>query len=87
MNFRCCKMYEVELREIDSQGRFTIPAKWREQAMKEAKEVYVLMYPDHLKVLPKRKVDLTKYFDSVEIDVPLENFSDYHRLRKLLRKV
>jgi len=74
------------LKEVDSQGRFTIPAKWRERILKGVREVYVFMYPDHLRVVPKRTVDLTKYFDSVEVDVALESFSEYHKLRKLIRK-
>jgi len=79
-------MSEVELKEIDSQGRFTIPAKWRERILKGVKEVYVFMYPDHLRVVPKRTVDLTEYFDSVEVDAPVEGFSEYHKIRKLIRK-
>lgn len=79
-------MTEVELKEVDSQGRFTIPAKWRERILKGVKEVYVFMYPDHLRVVPKRAVDLTEYFDSVEVDAALEGFSEYHKLRKSIRK-
>lgn len=79
-------MVEVELKELDSQGRFTIPAKWRERILKGVREVYVFMYSDHLRVVPKRKVDLAKYFDSVEVEATVENFSDYHKLRKLIRK-
>ena len=32
----------------------------------------------------RRNVDLSKYVDSVEVDV--ENFEDYHELRRELRK-
>jgi len=74
------------LKEVDSQGRFTIPAKWRERILKGVKEVYVFMYPDHLRVVPKRAVDLTEYFDSVEVDATLEGFSEYHKLKKSIRK-
>ena len=37
---------------------------------------------DKLIILP-RKPDLTRYFDSIEVDV--KSFSDYHELRKELR--
>lgn len=33
----------------------------------------------------RRDIDLSKYVDSVEVDV--ENFEDYHELRRELRKV
>ena len=36
-------------------------------------------YPDHLKILPKEKVDLTKFFDAAEADVV--EFGDYHGLK------
>jgi len=39
---------------------------------------------DKLEVYPGG-ADLSKYFDSVEVDV--ENFEDYHALRRELREV
>jgi len=64
---------EVEVKRVDRYGRIVLPKKWRER------EVLVLGYPDHLKILPKEKVDLTKFFDAAEADVA--EFGDYHRLK------
>ena len=79
-------MVEVEIKEIDSQGRFTIPSKWREKAIKNSKEVIVLMYPNYLKILPKKQVSLTKYFDKIKIE-NIEDLTDYHWVRKAIRKI
>ena len=37
-----------------------------------------------MKVEIKKEVDLSKYVDSVEVEV--DNFEDYHEMRKELRK-
>lgn len=80
-------MVEVEIKEIDSQGRFTIPAKWREKVIKKnSKEVIVLMYPNYLKILPKKQVSLAKYFDKIKIE-NIEDLTDYSRVRKAIRKI
>ena len=74
----------VEIRKVDSQGRISLPAKWRANVLKKTEEVYILDRGDYLLVTPRRKVDLTKHFDVVEVDVDPEEFQDYNRLRKAL---
>jgi len=59
----------VEVRKVDSQGRFILPADWRESALKDTREVYVIKREGYLKVIPKRRVDLTKFFDKVDLGV------------------
>ncbi len=72
-------MMGVEVKKVDSYGRIGLPKKWRE------KEVFMLEYPDHVKILPKEKVDLTKFFDAAEMEVT--KFADYHQLKaELARK-
>jgi len=44
----------------------------------------LIEHNDKLEILPA-DADLTKYFDSVEVDV--SNFEDYHELRRELREV
>jgi len=63
----------VEVKRVDQYGRIGLPKEWRE------KEVFMLEYPDHLKILPKEKVDLTKFFDIAEVEVT--EFADYHKLK------
>ncbi|MFQ6136030.1 MAG: hypothetical protein ACE5PM_02495 [Candidatus Hydrothermarchaeales archaeon] len=73
---------KVETKKVDSQGRISLPASWRKKALGEKKEVIVLDLDDHVEVLAKSS-DLSKYVDSVVVDI--ENFEDYHALRKELR--
>ena len=61
--------FGVEIRKVDSQGRFILPADWRESELKETKEVYVIKRRNYLKIVPRRRVDLTKLFDSVDLGV------------------
>ena len=72
---------KVEIKKIDSQGRVVLPISWRRR-MKED-EVVVIEEKAKVDIFP-RDVDLSKYVDSVEVDV--DNFEDYHEMRKELRK-
>ena len=70
----------VEAKKVDQYGRIGLPKEWRE------KEVFMLEYPDHVKIIPKEKVDLTEFFDIAEIEVT--EFADYHKFKEeaLLKK-
>lgn len=71
---------KVEIKKVDSQGRVVLPISWRSG---RGKEVVVIEREDRLEIFP-RDVDLSKYIDSVEVEVT--NFSDYHEMRRELRK-
>jgi len=75
-------MLEMVTKKIDAQGRLVLPHEWRVRALKETDEVLLLMFDDHIKIVP-RNIDLSRYVDSIEVDV--ENFADYHKLRRELR--
>jgi hypothetical protein len=64
----------VEVKKVDQYGRIGLSKEWRE------KEVFVLEYPDHVKIIPKEKVDLTEFFDMAEIEV--REFADYHKFKE-----
>lgn len=70
----------VEIRKVDSQGRLILPADWRESEISEAREVYVIKRKGSLKILPKRKVDLTAFFDKVDLGVEaIENWRGFEK--------
>lgn len=81
----------TEIRKVDSQGRIVLPLKWREKELKNEDEVIIIEDEGILKIIPKKKVDLTKFFDSLEFDddlmEKLENWSDFEKylLNKKLR--
>ena len=62
----------VELRKVDSQGRLILPADWREAELIESRELYIIKRKGYLKIIPKRRVDLTEYFDKIDLDKELE---------------
>ena len=59
----------VEVKKVDSQGRLILPVDWREAEIGESRELYVIKRKGYLKLVPKRRVDLTKYFDKVDLGV------------------
>lgn len=72
---------KVEIKKIDSQGRVVLPVAWRRR--RKSDEVMVIEERAKVEIFP-RDVDLSKYVDSVEVEV--DNFEDYHEMRKELRK-
>ncbi|XES76162.1 MAG: MraZ N-terminal domain-containing protein [Candidatus Bathyarchaeia archaeon] len=70
----------VEVKKMDSQGRLILPADWRESELGESKEVFVIKRKGYLKLVPKRQVDLTKYFDQVDLGVEaIGNWSEFEK--------
>jgi bifunctional DNA-binding transcriptional regulator/antitoxin component of YhaV-PrlF toxin-antitoxin module len=70
----------VEIKKVDSQGRLILPADWREAELGETKEVYVIKRKGYLKLVPKRRVDLTKLFDKVDLGVEsIEDWSQFEQ--------
>lgn len=57
----------VEVKKVDAQGRLILPADWREVG--ESGELYVIKRKGYLKIIPKRRVDLTASFDKVDLGV------------------
>ena len=68
---------------MDEQGRFILPADWREAELSESRELYVIKRKGYLKIVPKRKVDLTKYFDKADLGVDsVENWKQFEKMQK-----
>jgi len=59
----------VEIKKMDAQGRLVLPVDWRRAEIGESRELYVIKRKGNLKVVPKRRVDLTEYFDKVDLNV------------------
>jgi len=72
--------YGVEVKKVDKQGRIILPSEWRKEELKEGNEVFIIKEKGVLKIIPKRKPDLTKYFDSVDLDVDfIEEWDEFER--------
>gem|GEM_PF-320906 len=75
----------VIVKKIDGAGRVQIPAEWR----KDWGERVILfrMDDDTVLIRPLRKrISLCDLFDSIEVDIPPENFEDVHELRRRLHE-
>jgi len=59
----------VEVKKVDSQGRLILPADWRESEIGESKELYLIKRKGYLKIIPKRRINLTENFDKVDLGV------------------
>ena len=81
----------TEIKKVDSQGRIVLPRKWRKNELKGGDEVIIIEDKGILKIIPKKKIDLTQFFDSLEFDDDfvdkLEDWSDFekHFLNKKYR--
>ena len=72
------------VRELDKQGRLVIPKEWRDKYIKGMKFVMKLDKGE-IRVIPVETVNLTEYFDSIEVDLK-SDLSDWHSIRKELRR-
>ena len=70
-----------EIKKVDSQGRIVLPRKWREKELKDEDEVIIIEDEGILRIIPKKKIDLTQFFDTIELDDnlfnKLENWSEF----------
>jgi len=74
---------EVEIKTLDSQGRIILPKNWRDRYLKDKKAV-ITQKGDLIEIRPFEEIDLTKYFDSIEVDLKTD-LSDWHKVREELR--
>jgi|Deesub1362A_J573_1020465.scaffolds.fasta_scaffold00471_27 bifunctional DNA-binding transcriptional regulator/antitoxin component of YhaV-PrlF toxin-antitoxin module len=72
--------YGVEIKRVDKQGRIILPSDWRKKELKDNDEVFIIKEKGILKIIPKKKSDLTKYFDSVDLGVDfIEEWEELER--------
>ena len=61
-----------------------LPKTWRDRYLKDKKAV-VSQKGDIIEIRPFKDIDLTKYFDSIEVDLKAD-ISDWHKVREELRR-
>ena len=67
---------------VDRYGRIKIPRKYLEEL--KTRVFLVKKSGDNIVLVPLKEKDLTRYFDSVEVDVELNAWKDYNSLKKVL---
>jgi bifunctional DNA-binding transcriptional regulator/antitoxin component of YhaV-PrlF toxin-antitoxin module len=75
---------EMEVKAVDNQGRIILPKNWRDRYLKDKKAV-IAQKGDIIEIRSFEDIDLTKYFDSVEVDLKAD-LSDWHKVREELRR-
>ena len=76
-------MSQLEVKEVDEQGRIIIPKEWRRKLLKGNK-VVMRLKDASIEITPYRQEDLTRFFDAASGDVK-SNLEDWHSLRRELR--
>ena len=74
---------EVEVKAVDEQGRIILPKVWREKYLKNKKAI-VSAKGDTIEIKPYSAIDLTEYFDKMDVDLKAD-LSDWHKVHKELR--
>jgi len=74
---------EVEVKGVDDQGRIILPKSWRKKYLKNKKAI-VSAKGDTIEIKPFTSIDLTEYFDKIEVDIKAD-LSDWHKVRRELK--
>ncbi len=72
----------TEIKKVDAQGRISLPARWRSDKLHDSEEVIVIERGDVLLVKPNVKPDLTRHFDSIEVNAGSKNFEEYSNFKR-----
>ncbi len=75
---------EVVVKEIDRQGRIVIPKKWRDKYVRSGR-VILRIKEGSIEIVPEDSIDLTKYFDSIEVDIE-SDLSNWKKVKRELRE-
>jgi len=74
---------KTEIKKVDSQGRIVLPRDWREKVLGDENEVIIIKEGDFLKIIPKKKGDLTKFFDTLDLSAEfIEELADWNEFEK-----
>ncbi|MFO7966476.1 MAG: AbrB/MazE/SpoVT family DNA-binding domain-containing protein [Archaeoglobaceae archaeon] len=69
------------IKKVDKQGRLVLPKKWREKHA--GQNVILRIEEDKIVIEPYESTDLTKYFDSIEVDIE-SDLGDWKSVRREL---
>jgi bifunctional DNA-binding transcriptional regulator/antitoxin component of YhaV-PrlF toxin-antitoxin module len=79
---------KTEVRKVDSQGRIVLPLDWRESDLDSNNEVIIIKNKGFLKIIPKKKEDLSKFFDAVEFEGDiLNNLEEWDEIENKLHRI
>jgi len=74
-------MAEAVIKEVDSQGRVSIPIRWRKDW--KSRKLVLIRRGDRIEVVPIEPLSPSHLFDSIVVPEDVD-FTDSHSLRKAL---
>ena len=74
----------VLIKEVDKQGRLVLPKEWRKKA--GFNKVTIKIEDDKLVIQPYKPADITKFFDSIKVDVK-SDLKDWKSVRRDILEV
>jgi len=75
-----CLKSGVEVKKVDSKGCIVLPADCCQTEIEESRELYIFRRKGYLKIIPKRRIDLTESFDKV--DLGIESIGNWKEFEK-----
>jgi len=70
------------LKKVDKQGRLVFPKKWREKYLKDG----IVFEGEKIIIEPSKRIDLTKFFDSIEVNIQ-SDLSEWKKVKRELYEV
>lgn len=73
----------VEERNVDHQGRVSLPSKWRKKHLGDNGKVTITQNGDEIIISPLKPGKISDHFDSVEVDIK-SDLTDWNKVKKEL---
>lgn len=73
----------LEERNIDAQGRVSLPVEWRKKYIKKGEKVLIRQRGQEIIIIPIEKKDITEFFDSVPVEIK-SDICDWEQVKKEL---
>ena len=70
------------IKKVDKQGRLVLPKEWRDRYVRNGK-VLLRIEGEKIIIRPYKLVSLSKFFDSIEVDIK-SDLSDWKSIRREL---
>jgi len=70
------------IKKVDKQGRLVLPKEWRDKYVRNGK-VLLRIEGEKIIIRPYKLVSLSKFFDSIEVDIK-SDLSDWKSVRREL---
>ena len=73
----------IEERNVDTQGRVSLPAKWRKKHLGDNGRVTITQKGEEIIITPMKSTKISEHFDSVRVDIK-SDLSEWGKVKKEL---